>query len=269
MKTVTEPIRPFYRIVVSVVSEKGNLREINQDSYRIDPQRGLFILADGIGGHQGGEVASRLAVEVLYQILTASSHRSLQETLGMAMLAAHRAIQEMAEEEDAYRGMGSTALVGWVRIPELRLWVGNVGNSRAYLWRNGVLKQLTENHTLFNELQKANLLPPDPHDWPPSTILTQALGSRDPFLAPALEEWLLNIGDRLLFCSDGVSDVLTDDEINEILSRTTTPHMACEELAQAIRHKGAPDDFTAIVVHIETEENQKNLLAYNFMEVQR
>ncbi len=269
MNISTEPLYPPYHLEVGVISEKGSSRETNEDAYHIDPQRGLFLLADGMGGHQAGEVASRLAVSVLYEILTTSPSVSLRETLGSALLVAHQAILNMAKEQEVYRGMGTTALIGWIRIPELVLWTGHIGNSRAYLWREGVLRQLTEDHTLLNELRKADRLPPDPNDWPSPAVLSQALGSRQFVLSPGLGEWSLQIGDRLLFCSDGISDVLTAEEINKILSAAIAPQTACEQLAQSVRRKGARDDFTAIVVRLSEKKAHQAIQTVQIMEVEK
>lgn len=268
MSISTEPLQPPY-LEVGVISEKGASHDTNEDAYRIDAQRGLFLLADGIGGYQAGEVASRLAVEVLYRTLTTSAAASPRETLIAALIDAHQAIRRLASKEDAYRGMGTTALIGWVRIPETILWIGHVGNSRAYLWRGRTLTQLTEDHTMLNELRKANRLPADPKDWPSPTVLSQALGSRQPFLAPGFGEWTLRIGDRLLFCSDGISDVLTDTEIHQILGNILSPQLACEELGRAVRQKGARDDFTAIVVNLEEGKMRPAIRTVQIMEVER
>lgn len=255
MRIALRPLQPAYHLEVGAVSEKGEARNVNEDCYRLDPERGLFILADGIGGHPAGEVASHLAVDVLYQTLTASPSGPVPEVLVSALMAAHRAIRDMAEREEACRGMGTTALIGWVR--DLTLWTGYVGNSRAYLWREGVLRQLTEDHTILNELRKAHLLPPDPRDWPSPALLSQSLGSGPPFLAPGIGEWPLRIGDRLLFCSDGVSDTLTAGEIHEVVSRPGHARQICEHLARAVRNKDARDDFTAILVKVEPGGEQE------------
>lgn len=269
MSISTEPLQPPYHLDVGVISEKGVLHDTNEDFYRIDEQQGLFLLADGMGGYQAGEVASRVAIEVIYETLTTESAPTLKETLGMSLLAAHQAIRTMAAEKDAYRGMGTTALIGWVRVPELMLWTAHIGNSRAYLWRDGTLQQLTEDHTMLNELRKANRLPTNPKDWPSSAILSQALGSRQPVLAPGFGEWALQIGDRLLFCSDGVSDVLTNVEINNFLSVDNLPQVICEQLGHAVRQKGARDDFTAIVVNIGENPKKKTFQTVQVMEVEK
>lgn len=255
MSTVPPPLQPAYPLEVGAVSEKGEAHDINEDFYHLDPERGLFILADGIGGHPAGEVASRLAVDVLYQALTAPSSGPIPEVLVAALMAAHRAIRDMAEREEACRGMGTTALIGWVR--GLTLWTGHVGNSRAYLWREGILRQLTEDHTMLNELRRAHLLPPDPRDWPSPAVLSQSLGSQQPFLSPGLGEWPLRLGDRLLFCSDGVSDILAAEEIHEVVSRPGHARRICEQLARAVRSKDARDDFTAILVKVEPGGEQE------------
>lgn len=268
MRISTEPLQPPYHLDVGVVSQKSVFHETNEDAYRIDVERGLFLLADGMGGYQAGEVASRIAIDVLYETLVTSDTTSFRETLTASLLAAHQAIRSMAQEKEAYRGMGTTALIGWVRIPELVLWTAHVGNSRAYLWRDGQLKQLTEDHTLLNELRKAKRLPVNPRDWPSPTVLSQALGSNQPFLAPGLGEWPLRPGDRLLFCSDGISDVLSPEEINQTLCAIHSPQSACEQLALAVQGKGAHDDFTAIIVNIEAIQRSRATQTVQ-MEVER
>lgn len=116
---------------------------------------------------------------------------------------------------------------------------------------------MTEDHTILNELRKAHLLPPDPRDWPSPALLSQSLGSGPPFLAPGIGEWPLRIGDRLLFCSDGVSDTLTAGEIHEVVSRPGHARQICEHLARAVRNKDARDDFTAILVKVEPGGEQE------------
>ncbi|PMP73105.1 MAG: hypothetical protein C0183_23415, partial [Roseiflexus castenholzii] len=152
------------------------------------------------------------------------------------------------------------ALIGWVRIPDSLLWTAHIGNSRAYLWRDGTLRQLTEDHTMLNELRKANRLPPDPRDWPSPAVLSQALGSRQPFLAPGFGEWTLQIGDRILFCSDGVSDVLPEQELLAVLSAAGEPQQLCERLAQAVQEKDAPDDYTAILVELRAVSGRERAI---------
>lgn len=251
MTVSTQPLHPPYRLEIGVISQEGNSHKTNEDCYRLDAERGLFLLADGMGGHRAGEVASHLAVEVLYHTLVQSSPGPPKEMLGNALMAAHLAIREKANEESAYFGMGTTALIGWIRLPEYLLWTAHVGNSRAYRWRNGTLQQLTEDHTMLNELRKANRLPANRRDWPSPVVLSQALGSRQPFLSPGFGEWPLQIADRILFCSDGVSDVLSEQQLLAILSETAEPQQLCERLAQAVREKGAPDDYTAILVELK------------------
>ena len=248
--TGTQPLQPPFHLAVGVVSEKGS-HPLNEDCYRIDIERGLFLLADGMGGHQAGEVASRIAIDAIYQVLTTTPSEDRQTLLGTALLAAHQAIRETAAREDAYWGMGTTALIGWVCVPQLLLWVAHVGNSRAYLWRRGDLQQLTEDHTMLNELRKANRLPANRRDWPPPNILSQSLGSHQPFLSPGFGEWPLEMGDRLLFCSDGVSDVLSAQEIQQAFEAFQEPQGVCNYLAEAVHIRGAPDDLTALVVAIE------------------
>jgi serine/threonine protein phosphatase PrpC len=248
----TQPLQFPARLTVSVISEKGCSHEQNEDCYRLDIERGLFLLADGMGGHRAGEVASRMAIEIIYQVLSSRPSGDWQQTFGNALLAAHHALRKAADENEQYRGMGTTALIGWIRLPELHLWTAHIGNSRAYLWRKGTLQQLTEDHTMLNELRKANRLPANRRDWPSPNILSQALGSRQPFLVPEFGDWRLEIGDRLLLCSDGISDVLAAQEIQQAIESSSEPQTICQHLAQAVRARGTPDDMTAILVGIES-----------------
>jgi len=249
--TNTQPLKFSVRLSAGVVSEKGHFHGQNEDCYRMDIERGLFLLADGMGGHRAGEVASRMAIEIIYQVLSAGPPGDWQQTLGNALIAAHHAIREAADENEQYRGMGTTALIGWIRLPELHLWTAHVGNSRAYLWHRGRLQQLTEDHTMLNELRKANRLPANRRDWPSPSVLSQALGSRQPFLSPGFGDWRLEVGDRLLFCSDGISDVLSAQEIQQAFDAFQEPQTICDHLAEAVHSKDTPDDLTAIVVAIE------------------
>ncbi len=248
----TQPLQSLARLTVGVVSEKGHSHEQNEDCYRLDLEHGLFLLADGMGGHRAGEVASRIATEVIYQVLSTAALEDWQTMLGNALLAAHHAIREAADENEQYRGMGTTALISWIRLPEMYLWVAHIGNSRAYLWRRGQLQQLTEDHTMLNELRKANRLPANRRDWPSPNVLSQALGACQPFLSPGFGEWRLEVGDRLLLCSDGVSDVLSAQEIQQAIESSAEPQKICLHLAKAVHTKGTPDDLTAILVGIES-----------------
>lgn len=266
----TQPVQPSFHLQVGVISRTGHAHSQNQDSYRIDPARGLFLIADGIGGQRAGEVASRIAVEVMYQVLTSTAAEHLQTVLGNALLAAHHAIRQAADENEAYRGMGTTALIGWIRIPALVLWTAHIGNSRAYLWREGLLQQLTDDHTLLNELRKANRLPDNPRDWPTPNILSQALGTRQPVLAPGFGEWTLATGDRLMFCTDGLSDILPAQDINSILSSANDPQLTCEQLAHAAQKRDASDDLTVVVVEVRSKASLPIAIqTVQMMEVER
>ncbi|MFN7064847.1 MAG: PP2C family protein-serine/threonine phosphatase [Aquificaceae bacterium] len=234
-------------LLAHAISGRGAYHHVNQDSYYFDRDRGLFIIADGMGGHRAGEVASRLAVEVLSKTLTSSEDFS-KEALVKALLTTHRIILGESEREKAYHGMGTTALIAWVKLPELKLLVAHVGDSRAYLWRKGSLQPLTEDHTLFNELRKANRLPSDPSLWPSRSILTQSLGAGQALISPSIGELFLEFGDRLLLCTDGVWDLLREEEMNQILSEASTPEDACNRIAHMVKNRGAWDDFTAIVI---------------------
>ncbi len=154
-----------------------------------------------------------------------------------------------AEAEERYRGMGTTALVCWILLSQRSFWVGHIGNSRAYLFRAGQLQRLTEDHTLLNEIRRAGKLPQSDEQLPPPNVLSQALG-RGAALAPQIIHHDVQSGDRILLCTDGVSDVLTDEEIAQTLRKENQPDETCEEIAQNVERKGAPDNLTVILIEI-------------------
>jgi PPM family protein phosphatase len=241
------------RLRAGGATDRGRVREINEDRFLIDDER-LFAVADGVGGHQAGEVASQTAVETLRDSFTEPNTESLVE----AVKQANRAVWEMAEANAEQRGMGTTltALAVIDEEGEERLAVVNVGDSRVYLLQQGELEQLTEDHSLVEQLvREGQLTPEEAHVHPQRSIITRALG-----LEPEVEvdSWQLipYRGDRMLLCSDGLTNEVTDTRIATALRSITDPEEAARELVSQARAHGGSDNITAVVVDVTDDDGR-------------
>ena len=207
------------------------------------------MLADGMGGHRGGEVAAALAVSTTLDSFNGSSRTGLVR----AVVAANQAIMERSLVDENLLGMGTTicaiaAVVGELGLDGLA--VVNVGDSRVYHYSSGVLIQVTEDHSLVADLVRAgDLTAEEAARHPQRNILTRALGIEDD---PVVDTWELLpvVGDRYLLCSDGLFNELTDDRITEILSQYTDPGMAANELVDRAVDAGGHDNVTVLVVDV-------------------
>jgi PPM family protein phosphatase len=239
------------RIEVGVATHIGTKYRVNQDAYKTDIEQGIFLVADGIGGGPAGEVASRVAVNAAHAHLLDKFPEVIaeeqQEILRESVHAAHRAIKAAIAQVPAYRGMGTTLVMAWLPPGQGDLWVAHIGDSRAYLLNQGSLQQLTNDHTILNVVRQANMLPEDPERWPPRSLLSQSLGSGE-MIAPDVNRFDLGEGDRVLLCTDGVCDALTDTDIKEIMSQDWHPQKMCEILIESALSAGADDNLTTLVV---------------------
>src|SRR5438309_6117180 len=228
------------RLRAGGATDVGRVREINEDRFLIDDAR-LFAVADGVGGHQAGEVASQAAVETLRDSFTEPTTEALVE----AVEQANRAVWDMAEANAEQRGMGTTltALALVDEQGEERLAVVNVGDSRAYLFQQNELEQLTEDHSLVEQLvREGQLTPEEAHVHPQRSIITRALGL-DPDVE--VDNWELApaAGDRILLCSDGLTNEVSDDRIASVLRRLADPDDAARELVRLAKANGGNDNI--------------------------
>jgi protein phosphatase len=242
-----------------VASDTGRVRSINQDSYVLLPDQGLWVVADGMGGAQGGEVASRLAIETI----RTSYHEPTAEALADAMAEANRRIHEAASDP-GLRGMGTTtvaiALVpeepdpddpeGSAEDPVQHLLVINVGDSRAYLYRDGSLVQITEDHSVVAELVRdGRITEREAEAHPQRNIITRVLG-----VYPEVKADLWPVdpirGDRYLLCSDGLFNEVGDDQMAAVLRRLKDPSDAAAELVRLANEGGGRDNITVIVLDV-------------------
>lgn len=231
----------------AAVSDRGRVRDSNEDSALELPDRGLFAVADGMGGHAAGEVASRLAVETLEERLSADDSLPSAEQLTGAVRGANRSILRDADENPERSGMGTT-LTALALEADGRWRIGHVGDSRAYLYRDGELRQLTTDHSwVGRRVASGELTREEARRHPMSSVLERALGtSRD--VEVDLEEGRAEAGDLFLLCSDGLSDMLPHDELESLLAPDGDPAEAADHLVSAANRAGGRDNVTVVLV---------------------
>ena len=221
----------------------GCLRDHNEDSLVVTPP--LFAVADGMGGHAAGEVASEIAVRVLSEL--APEHPD-GEALGRAIEEANRAVIQAAREGRGRQGMGTTMTAAMLEGE--RLVIAQVGDSRAYLLHQGKLQQLTRDHSLMADMIEAGqLTPEEARTHPQRSVITRALGS-DAHLHPDIYEINVETGDRLLICSDGLSGMIFDDQIENTLRRVQDPQRCASQLVNEAIAAGGHDNGTVIVADV-------------------
>jgi protein phosphatase len=226
-------------------SDTGRARRVNEVAFFA--RAPLFVLADGMGGAQAGEVASRLAAETFADGLP--DHGSPEQRLATQTRAANRRIHEVSRTRQGHAGMGTTLTAAYVDADEIAL--AHVGDSRAYLLRGGELTRLTQDHTLVDELvRRGKLTEEEAADHPQRSIITRALGPEpdveiDTFTLP------LQDGDLLLLCSDGLTGMVSEDEVAQILRTAPSLGAAGRALVDAANAAGGRDNITVVLFRLE------------------
>ena len=231
----------------ALASDRGKVRENNEDHVRAEPERGLFVLADGMGGHVAGEVASEVAVSsCISAVLKEAKPRRIRDEAALvegAMHAANEAVVRAASDRGLF-GMGTTLTTTLVRGRTAT--IGHVGDSRAYVVTNR-LRQLTTDHTVVAMLVEGGILSPEEVvDHPDRHVLTQALGTQD-LIEPDVIQTRVPSGGRILLSSDGLHDVVPDDEILAAASRRNLEE-ACAALVTCAKDHGAPDNVSVVLI---------------------
>lgn len=231
-------------------TDVGSVREQNEDSLIVRPP--LFVVADGMGGHAAGEVASEIAVSTIGEL--APDHADA-EALGRAVEEANRDIINAAIAGQGREGMGTTVTAAI--LERNRLVIAQVGDSRAYLLHNGELTQLTRDHSLMaNMIEAGQITPEEARFHPNRSVITRALGN-DPDTVPDLYEINVEDGDRLLLCSDGLYSMLDDNEIAAVMRRISDPQRCATMLVNGAIAAGGHDNITVIVADAEGLAHQK------------
>ena len=238
------------------LSDVGSVRENNEDRWFADPEARLFLVADGLGGHAAGEVAAQRVVEQLPRLL-ASRRKALatrQEsqvarTLGATLRAVNSAIWREAQSDPACRGMGTTVVFALILADNAI--VVSVGDCRVYLYRADSMHLLTHDHSLAQYLLDNQLVTADDPRLPfARRQLLQHLGMATP-PAPWMRKLTLASGDRLLLCSDGLTDMVTDEQIARVLEREPRSGAACAELIDIAKLAGGRDNITMVIVDFD------------------
>jgi|GEM_PF-101103 len=243
-----------FRVRAGGKSDIGQVRERNEDAFRIDRQTGLLIVADGVGGRESGEVASSMAADLVVECVRnpatlpesddGSAGDPLTRQLAAAVVAANAHVYETATNNPQLSGMGTTLTC--MLIEGSRARIAHVGDTRAYLLRQGILEQVTDDHSVVAE-QVRNGLGNGPVTM--RNVLTRAIGVM-PDVHPDVDELELADGDVLLLCSDGLTNMVPDQEILAIMSETNDPFDASARLVQLANKNGGRDNITAVVAYI-------------------
>jgi protein phosphatase len=234
------------------------IRAGNEDSFAADTNgsRGVFIVADGMGGHAAGEVASEMAVQIVLQELLQGDNGvddELPQRLAEALRRANRAIYDRTIAEVDKQGMGTTASV--LLLFQGRYLIGQVGDSRVYLLRDGALRQLTKDHSYVQEQVDAGFLTPEQARYHPySNVITRCVGASER-VEPDIYAGEIRVGDLFLVASDGLTGMVDDRRLQQLLQSRASPARLVDALIAEANGRGGLDNITAIVVQIGADED--------------
>jgi serine/threonine protein phosphatase PrpC len=244
------------------LTDVGRKRKHNEDAFALDVTEGLFIVADGMGGHAAGEVASKITVETIGEFISATRQKEEatwpfkynheldfnSNRLVVAIEKANERVMAAVAAQPWLKGMGTTVVAGLLN--EKILSLAHVGDSRAYLFRDGQLSRLTDDHSWVHEQVTAGILTEEEAKTHPlKNVVTRALGG-GPSVSPDLQELVFSPGDRYLFCSDGLTTMVSDEEIGENAATVRQPQPLCQKLVDIANEKGGVDNITVVVVDI-------------------
>ena len=234
------------RLVATGATDVGLVREGNEDKYLHDDRLGIFAVADGMGGHEAGEVASAVAIEALRAAVASGA------LITEAVIQANTAVMEKADANPGMRGMGTT-LTAAIEV-EGGLRIGHVGDSRAYVLRAGILARVTDDHSLVEELVRAGQITLEQAAvHPQRSVITRALGIDRSVEVDDISLELTD-GDRVLICSDGLSGMVRETEISAIMRRETDTEATARALIDAANGGGGEDNITVVVIDVIGEE---------------
>jgi serine/threonine protein phosphatase PrpC len=228
-------------------TDKGLRRESNQDSYLVNDDLGLYIVADGMGGHSGGEVASALAVKTVESFIQNNVKKmsSPKDLLQKAVECASETIFDHAQEETRLLGMGTTMVA--VYAAGRNIYIANVGDSRAYMFRAPLLWQVTEDHSLINEQLRAGIMNEDQaKHFVGRNVITRSVGY-ERNVQPEMFERQVQLSDSFLLCSDGLSGLVGDDQISATLAVTRPEDVVYKCVEQALA-AGGDDNVTVMYI---------------------
>lgn len=240
-------------------TDTGMCREQNQDAfyYSIAPcgkLPNIFLVADGMGGHNAGEVASQYTAQQIPQYIAQSDETFMREIFGEAITKVNADIKAMSDENPAQQGMGTTLVA--VTISDYSAYVVNMGDSRAYLLQDGKLRQMTKDHSLVEEMVEQGKIKRYSRVYEEyKNIITRAIGCVNDNAGPDFFQYGLKENDIILLCSDGLSNMLRDDYIEEVLNQSVSLEEKTELLVNAANVMGGFDNITALLIQVGGEVN--------------
>lgn len=245
------------RIQIGSHTSQGRVRTSNEDSFVANPETRLLLVADGMGGHAAGEIASQIAASTINDWVAShsASDESVGEMLRLGALEANTRVYEAQRQDRSLAGMGSTLTA--MLFQDNRYYIAHVGDSRAYRLRDGALEQLTRDHSLVWHLYENGVLEKtDLSRHPQKNLITRSIGSH-PEVEIDLEEGAGQIGDVYLLCSDGLTDGVTEEILRQALSDAEkSPQEIAEYLVEAANEAGGPDNITVVVIRLVEDDTQ-------------
>ncbi len=259
---LVEQLHLPYALQWGIATDMGHVREQNEDAYALEPEAGLFLLADGMGGHRGGELASAMiaqdlppALETAFMQTRGRSPKTIRRLLRQEVAKQSHQLRLEGHSESGYKGMGSTLALVW--LLEKRAYLANVGDSRVYRFRHDCLRQLSRDHSVIAELiQDGRLQPDEAEDHAESGVITRYIGM-DERAKPWVRSFALQPGDRLLLCTDGLTDMVPETVMVPLLKEHRDCQTCCTALVQAALAAGGYDNVTVMIVHWPGPSPQK------------
>src|ERR1051325_10203090 len=252
---------PSNKIEVGSVSDRGlsEKRPLNEDSYLADAGRGIFVVADGVGGAEAGEVASKTAVDVLDDALQhkVNDGDDVEDLMELAIQRANSSIHQMAQDNPRFSMMATTVVA--LHLDGHRATIGHVGDSRLYrISPDGNLHRETEDHSIVEEEVRAGRMTPEQAaNHPSKNVISRALGAEETVEAD-MKVIEVEDGSAFLLCTDGITRHLPDQELRELLTSEGTPAQLCEEMKRRCYQRGAEDNLTAVVVQVGTPKFERH-----------
>ena len=244
------------------LTNTGQIRELNEDSFKISGfengnASGVCVLADGMGGHNAGEIASSIAAELvcddLIERLDETDSQKISLNIAAAIDFANSEVYSMSLKNPDQAGMGTTVVVAYVNETSVR--IANIGDSRAYLVSDTVMRRITVDHSVVEELVKSgSITKAQARNHPDKNIITRALGT-EKFVDADYYDYTPAAGDVILLCSDGLWEMLEDKEIKKIINASDNIKTAVKSLIDAANKNGGVDNITAVALQFKKEEN--------------
>src|SRR5262245_49024701 len=248
------------------LTDVGLQREHNEDSFIVLDDYDLFVVADGMGGHRAGDVASKLATEAISEFFRSTANEDVtwpfhfdtnlseeENRLLTGIRVANRQIFERSTRSREYHGMGTTVVGAMFSPRKRRMFIGHVGDSRCYRVRSGLIQLLTRDRSLVNDYLLAMPdLTEEQRNELPKNVITRALGMQDQVVVDLQHDDPQN-GDTYVLCSDGLSGMISDEDIQEIVATSADIREACRKLIERANQRGGEDNITAVVIRIEED----------------